>query len=257
MSYLGDKDFLLEVRKGNVAGHAIEYKFGRNDAVSNGLFELISQLSGATAFRTTASTVRIKAGGDAADTAAGAGAREITVAGIADDLTETQEAIATAGASASSATSTSFWRVYRAWVSAFGARATTPAANTGNVVIEDSGAVADMIMIVANEGQSQYGAYAVPTGKTGYLLNAHVTADASKAADFRVFTREGLNDVAAPFAAQRLQLYADGVLGHADIYDPPAPGIVIPALTDIWFEAEGGGASTEVSCNFEILLVDN
>lgn len=257
MSYLGDKDFLIEVQKGNVAGHAIEYKFGRNDDVPNGSFELISQLSGAAMFRTTAATVRVKAGGNAADTAAGAGAQEVTVVGIASDLTETQETIATAGASASSATTTSFWRVYRAWVSDFGARATTPAANTGNIVIEDSGAAADMIMIAANEGQSQYGAYAVPTGKTGYLISAHVTADASKAADFRMFTREGLNDVAAPYAAQRLQLYADGILGHASIYDPPAPGIVIPALADIWVEAEGGGAGTEVSCNFEILLVDD
>lgn len=138
-----------------------------------------------------------------------------------------------------------------------GARTTSPAANTGNIVIEDSGGAADMIMIAADEGQTQYGAYAIPAGKTGYLLNAHVSADASKAADFRVFTREGLNDVAAPYAAKRLQLYGDGILGHVDLYDPPSPGIVMPALSDIWFEAEGGGAGTEVSCHFEVLLVDN
>lgn len=257
MSYLGDRDFLIEVQKGNVAGHAIEFKFGRNSTVPNGSFELVSQLSGATAFRTTATTVRVKAGGNAADTAAGVGAQEVTVVGIASDLTETEETIATAGASASGATTVSFWRVYRAWVSAFGARATNPAANTGNIVIEDSGAAADMIMIAAGEGQSQYGAYAIPTAKTGYLLSVNVTADASKAADFRVFTREDLNDIAAPYAAQRLQLYADGILGHEDLYAPPGPGIVIPALTDIWIEAEGGGAGTEVSCNFEILLVDD
>jgi hypothetical protein len=36
MSYISNKDFLIEVAKGNVAGHAIVNKFGRNPDVDTG-----------------------------------------------------------------------------------------------------------------------------------------------------------------------------------------------------------------------------
>lgn len=253
MSYLGTKDFLIEVAKGNVSGHALVHKFGRNATVANGVWELISQLSAAVTFRTSASTVRIKAGGNAADTAAGAGAREVTVVGIDDNLAEVTETIATAGASASSATTASFWRVYRAYVSAVG---TYGVANTGIITIEDSGGAADMLLIAASEGQSQHAAYTIPTGKTGYLLSVHLDVDAGKAADFRLFTRENFNDTSAPMSSIRIRAYWDGLLGTED-FVPKSPHITLSALTDIWIEAEGSGAQTEVSADFEILLVDD
>ena len=246
------KDFLIEVAKGNVPGHSLVHKFGRNDVVANGVWELVSQLSAATSFRSSASTVRIKAGGNAADTAAGAGAREVTVIGIDSNLAEVTETIATAGALASSATAASFWRVYRAYVSVVGAYGV---ANTATIIIEDSGGAADMILITATEGQSQYGAYTVPIGKTGYLTSLHLDVDAGKAADFRLFIRENFNDISAPMSSIRLMLYWDGVLGTVD-FKPDGP-IELSALTDIWIEAEGSGAATEVSADFEILLVNN
>lgn len=245
-------DYFVEVARGNVSGQSLVHKFGRNDAVASGVWELISQLSAATSFRSSASTVRIKAGGNAADTAAGAGAREITVVGIDDNLAEITETIATAGGSASSATTASFWRIYRAYVSAVG---TYGVANTGIITIEDSGGAADMLIIAAAEGQSQHAAYTIPTGKTGYLTSIHLDVDAGKAADFRFFIRENFNDTSAPMSAKRLTLYWDGVLGTVD-FKPEGP-IEFPALTDIWIEAEGSGAGTEVSADFEILIIDD
>lgn len=248
------KDFLTEVSEGNVPGQSLVHKFGRNDAVPNGTWELISMLSGATSFLTAATTIRIKAGGDAADTfIGGAGARQITVQGIASDLTETSEAIMTSGGGASVATTTSFWRVYRAWVSSCG---TYGAANTGAVIIENSGGGTDLIKIAVQEGQSQVAAYTTPTGKHGHLLSAHITVDAAKAADVRVCTRQDITDVVAPMSATRLRFYWDGIINEF-VYKPAAPELSLPPLTDIWFEAEGGGAATEVSADFELLLVDD
>ena len=248
------RDFLIEVQKGNIAGHSMVHKFGRNPSVPNASFEGVNQLSATFNFLTAATTVRIKAGGNAADTAAGAGAREITIEGLDNTGAAATETIATAGAAASSATSTSFWRVFRASVSSCG---TYGAANTAAVIIENSGGGTDLITILTEEGQSKYGAYAIPLGKTGYLLDVLVEADAAKAADFRVCTREDLTDASsAPFSAVQVKLYFDGVLGQAAI-DPHSPIFSLPALTDIWIEAEGGGAGTEVSCDFEILLVDD
>ena len=252
MTFVGTTDFLIEVQKGNIPGHSIIHKFGRNDAVANGVWELVSELSGVVAFLAADTTVRVKAG-DAADTAAGAGAREVRVQGIDDNLAEVSEAIATAGASASSATTASFWRVHRAWVSVAGAYATPY--NTAAVIIENSAGGTDLIQIGAEEGQSEAAVYTIPTGKTGYLLSTHIQVDSGKAADLRMFQRQTFNDVTAPVTSRRLVTHFDGVLGVED-FNPRSP-IVFPALTDLWWEAEGSGAQTEVSVDFELLLVDD
>lgn len=252
---MNTKDFFIEVQLGNIAGYSIVQKFGRNGNVPNGSWEIVSLLSdGSGLFVQSPSTVRIKSGGNAADISDGLGAREITIIGIADTLDEVTETIATSGAGVSAATTNSFWRVYRSYVSSVGLYGS---ANYGDIIVEDSVGTYGLIMIAAEEGQSQHGSYSIPSGKTGYLLTVHVTADAQKAADFRLYTRENFTDVVPPMSPKRLRLYWDGVLGHIDAYLPKSPGLILPALTDIWIEAEGGGASTEVSVDFEILLVDD
>jgi hypothetical protein len=251
MSYLGTKDFLLEVAKGKVAGHSLVHKFGRNDAVPNGSFEKISLLSIPTAFLSATTTVRVKAGGDANDTSGGSGARKVTVQGIQDTLlTEASEEITLAGASASSATTVSFWRINRAWVSEAG---TYGGANTAAVTLENSGGGTDLLLIGAGEGQTQYGGYTIPTGQTGYLMSITTTVDALKAADIRMYTREDFTTTSAPVSSKRVKRYWDGVLGgfHFEFKAP----MLLPAETDIWFEAQGAGAITEASVDFEILLV--
>jgi hypothetical protein len=255
MSELRKNDFLIEVQKGNITGHSMVHKFGRNDAVPNGSWAHISLTPFAVAnFRESAIAMRVKAGGNAADTAAGAGAREITIQGIDSAFAETSEAVATAGASASSATTATFWRVHRAWVSAAG---TYSAANTAAVVIEDSGGGADFMTIGVEEGQGQYAGWTVPVSKTAYLLSAHVTVDSNKTANIRCFTRDNIDDVSAPMDAKRLKLFWDGVQSPGFTYKPHGPEFSIAQKSDIWFEAYGDGAVSQVSCDFELLCVDN
>jgi hypothetical protein len=113
-----------------------------------------------------------------------------------------------------------------------------------------------MITIVADEGQTQFCGYTIPLGKTGYLASVMVQADAAKAADFRLMTRADADDVTAPFSPKRLKFFWDGVLGPSPI-QPLTPILELPALTDIWIEARGGGAGTEVSADMEIILFDD
>ena len=253
MSFYGNTNFLVEVSKGNIPGHSIVHKFGRNDAVSTS-WELVSQVSGATSFLSAATTVRVKSGGDAADDAAGAGAREVTVQGINDSFVRAEEAIATAGTGASLATATSFLRVDRAFVSAAGTYATP--VNTADIVIENSGGGTDLIHITADEGQTQYGAYALATGVTAYLLSVFISVDTSKTADFRFFVRENSNDTTPPVSPKRLKLFWDGVSGSID-FAPLSPILFVNGPADIWMEAKGSGAPAEVSVDFELLLVDD
>jgi hypothetical protein len=247
------KDFFIEVSKGNIAGYSFMNKFGRNDSIPNGTWELVSPSSPSGAFPSSGTKVRIKAGGNAADTAEGSGARTITVVGLDSTLTETTEIITTSGANASLATTADFWRVYRAYVSSVG---TYGVANTGDIVIEDAGGTVDMLTIMADEGQTQHGAYSIAANKTGYLLSIHIMADALKAADFRLFIRDNLTNVVSPISSKQLKLYFDGVVGQF-IYKPAGAAIVLNAVSDIWIEAKGSGANTEVSVDFEILLVDD
>lgn len=250
------KDFYSEVKQGNISGYSIQHKFGRNNNVPNGSWELVSLLSSSGVFGQSATKVRIKSGGNSDDTVDGDGARGITVVGIDDTLSEIKETLVTSGVNASSATIASFWRVYRAYV-ANGAAGTYGGSNIGDIIIEDSVGAANIIQISEDEGQSQHGAYSVSIEKTGYLLSVHITADAAKAADFRLFTRENFTNVSSSMSPKRIRLYWDGILGHIDAYVPRSPGISLPALTDIWIEARGGGANTEVSVDFEILLIDD
>ena len=246
------RNFLIEVQQGNVPGYSLVHKFGRNDSILNGVWDLVSPTGPSGAFPASGTPVRIQSGGDGNDTENGAAAREITIVGIDTNLNEVLETITTTGVSASDFTSASFWRVYRAYVSSVGSYGGN---NAGNIVIEHSSDI-DIIDILAGDGQSQHGAYTVPIGKTGYLLSISLEADSNKAADFRLFTRENFNNATAPMSPKRLRLYFDGVLGQETL-SPSSPIIVLPALTDIWIEAEGGGGGTEVSVDFEILLVDD
>lgn len=248
-----DLDYLIEVQRGNVAGASIVHKFGRNAAVPDASWEFVNLLGFTVWPLSAATTVRIKAGGDAADTAAGAGAREITVQGIDSNFAETAEAIVTAGAGASGNTTASFWRIHRAWVSAVG---TYGAANTAAVTIENSGGGTDLIQIGIEQGQAQFGGWTVPVNKTAYLLSSHLAVDAKKAADVRLFIRADMDDTAAPMKSKRLQVYWDVILGVVRFH-PYSPLGPFAGKTDIWFEAEGSGAATEVSVDFELLVIDD
>lgn len=253
MSYLGTKDFLIEVQRGNVAGHALVLKFGRNDGVPNGSWEFVNLLGFTGWPLSAATTVRIKAGGNAADTAAGAGAREVTVQGIDDSFNEVSEAIATAGAGASAATTALFWRVHRAWVSACG---TYGAANTAAVTIENSAGGTDLIQIAIEEGQSQFAGWTVPIGKTAFLLGLHVQVDSNKTANVRLRTRDNIDDTTAPMSSTRLRFFFDGIKGEF-AHHPRGPGLVVNPKSDIWFEAYGDAVVSHVSCDFELLVVDD
>lgn len=252
MSYIGTTDFLIEVQKGNVPGHALVHKFGRNDNVPNGSWAFISLL-GATAWPVSAAaTVRVKLG-NAADTAAGNGAREITVQGIDSNLAEITEAIATAGASASTVTTALFWRVHRAWVSSAG---TYGVANTAAVTIENGTGGTDIIQIAIEEGQTQFGGWTVPTGKTAYLMSAHATVDTGKVVSFRMFTRGSINDTTAPLASKRVKLEFRGIRDSSNLL-PRSPMDAIPALSDVWWECNGSAGAEQASIDFELLVVDD
>ena len=251
---LANSDPLL-IRRGLVDGASLVHKFGRNSGVPNGSWEGVLQVAAQFPWLTAATTVRIKAGGDAADDGTssplGAGAVEVTVQGLNAAGAEITETLTTAGVSASASTTAEFLRVYRAWVSTAGAYT---GANVDDIVIENTAGTTDLIMIAATEGQTQFCGYTIPAGKVAYLASVIVQADAAKAADFRLYTRENANNATAPYTAKRLKFYWDGVIGQVAV-QPMTPLLTLTAWTDIWVEAQGS-AITEVTADMELIVFD-
>lgn len=255
MSNILSTDFYTEVRKGNVTGHSIIHKFGYNAVVSSAtVWEGVHVLSAPYNFLSAATTVRIKAGGDASDDASGAGAQSITIEGLGTSLTAISEDLATNGTGASSNSSASFWRINRAYVADLGV-GTYGGFNTAAVTIENSGGGTDLLTIGAGFGQSQHALYSVPTGKTAYFLGAHITSDGNKDIDIRVCTREALNDVSTPFSPVRVKLYWIGINGSFD-FAPETPGFSVAGPADVWIDTRGA-STPQVSADFELLIVDD
>ena len=246
--------FLVEIQKGNVPGHDLVHKFGRNPSIPMNDWAFVTDLGNSDWYGLdTAAAVRIKAGGNVADDAAGAGLRSAVVSGILDTGVEDSETLVTAGASASALTSKSFYRVFRVEGDDVG---TKGGANTGQIIIEDSTGTYDLCSIPTGEGQSQHCAFTIPQGFSGFLVSLHTHVASTKVAKVRLRTREAITTAGPPFKCARTRLFFDGVaesLGFKEY----SPGSRIPELTDIWVEAYGDGGTAEVSAEMEILLVSN
>jgi len=252
------KEWYVALAEGLVPGWSVVHKFGAANVtatytpVCEGGFYRTPQVAGAT-------QLRIKAGGNAADTAAGAGAREVTLQGLDATGAEITETIATNGASASSATTASFIRLHRLWVSASGTYATQSAgSHAGDIVIEDSAGTQDWATIASTDfprGQSQIGIYSIPAGKTGYIKEVFGTVDSNKTMNIAFFQRKNILETAAPYSSMRLITEMKGISGPFSLLiTTPVNGFTGPC--DIGFMAKVSTGTGDLTVDFEIMLKD-
>ena len=260
MSYIADSGIppLVAIAAGQVAGWSVVHKFGRHLAVGTSFVPISIGGVYLAPPATSASTMRVKAGGNAADTAAGTGAREVTIIGLDETGAEVTEAIATAGASASSATTSKFMRIYRAYVSAAGAYPTalTTGSHVADITVQLSSGAADMLTIDSTDiprGQSEIGCYSVPLGFNAYVLSTSLTvAGTAKPTEIVLLQRPDILQSAVPYSAVREVIHFGGVEQSKEIqFTSP---IKFPALTDIGFFAKAASGTPEVSVDFAILL---
>lgn len=237
-------------------------KFGRNPLVGTTFVPISIGGVYNTPQSGSATTLRIKSGGDANDTAAGTGAREITLIGTDENFAEVTETVATAGASASSATTTTFTRLYRLFVSESGTYATSSSgSHSDDIVIENGAGGTDWATIDATDfpkGQSEIGAYTVPAGKTAYVKLRDLSIDSGKTIDMVFFSRLNADETSAPYTAMRAQSVVSGVTGGSietfgSVEVPFGP---YAGPCDIGFMAKVATGTASVSVEFEIFLVD-
>lgn len=249
-------NFNSGVAHGETSGWSIVHKFGRNAAVGTTYVPVALGGVYRTPQPAAATAVRVKAG-NAADTAGGAGAREVTVIGIDENGDEVSEALATAGESASSNSSTTFIRIYRAYVSSSGTYATQSAgSHTAAIVIENAAGTEDWLTIDATnfpKGQSEIGVYTVPNGYEASIGTVAIFSDSTKTTNLLLFKREGATDAAPPYSAMREQ-WAVSLEGGFVSENPNTNLGPYPAGTDIGFMAKVDAGTAQVAVDFEILL---
>lgn len=254
MTYFGSTEWFQRVADGLVSGYSLVHKFGASTAVSTSYVPLTAL---ATIWQpTAATTVRIKAGGNANDTAAGTGARSVTVEGLDSSFARATETIATNGASASSSTSTSFIRIDKAYVETAGAY---KGVNAGTITIEITAGGTDVISIPSGESHSTFGFYAIPINYKAWLLTFSVTSDTTKITDVRVRTLGNTNDTTVPVCPTHT---ISNVRGIAQAFSrrSETPRLITPtnrlAPMDFYIEAKVNSGTSTASCYFELLLKD-
>lgn len=249
----------LDLAAGRVPGKSSFALFGRSDVVTTTLQPLsignqynMPQVGGVV-------NLRIKAGGNAADTAAGAGARQVLFTGLDVTGAVITEAVATAGAAASAATSALFLRLLFALVTESGTYANdTTASHFGSIVIEDSGGVEDWATIDATgfgRARTEIGFTTVPFGKQHFISGASAQVDSNKPANLVILRRSNILETVAPFTPLFATFELIGLASPvtSQLIIPSGP---LPELTDYgWFAAMQTGTGSVIA-SFSVIEED-
>lgn len=242
----------LDVARGLASGCRAIRQFGRNAAV-DGTFVPIAR---AGVYRTpqigAVVALRVRAGGNAADTANGTGARSIRLTGLDATGNLVTEVIQTAGASASAASQTLFLRLMNAAVETSGTYATQTAfSHAATINIEDT--AGNLWAVIQDtdipRGDSEIGAYSVPINRTLFITNIRIQAEESNKANVVMFKRSNILETAAPYSPMTLLKELPSFAGAQQFtFDPP---IRIEALSDVGFLGKTGSSTTDVSISFD------
>lgn len=241
----------LPISAGDVTGYAAIHKFGRNPNVGNAP-ETIWMYGGKYQYLAFGAASTLYAySANSEDSAAGDGARTITIQGLDNDFNEIEETVTVGGA----ATTLEFLRVYRAFVATAGSTNTnegdvliSTASGGGGTVLADIGTIGTGTTF--GLGQTQLALYTIPAGKAGYLTTWNVgLAPANNKATVILKSRELNGD--GPFRTKDIVDIVGGY--HTQNYSIP---LCFPAKTDIEVLASGDTSSI-ISSSFDIILVNN
>jgi len=231
------------------------FKFGHNPLVGTSYIPISPDGVCRMPLPANATTLRVKAGGNAADTAGGAGANSVLLQGIDETGAVIQEVLALAGASASLSTVGTFMRLYRVIVLETGVYpiAWTVGGMVADIVIENTAGTEDWLTVKVNgfsECQSQVAFFSVGEGQRAYLSSVSMFVDTNKAVDLLLVVRQNFMDETAGFTPIRVGSTLTGVEGHVHIpfTEPPR----FAEYTDIAMLAKvtSGTAAVSIQMNF-------
>jgi len=245
----------LDIARGLASGCRSFNKFGRNTSVGSSLVPV----SRSGFYRTPQANahvhLRIKAGGNANDTANGSGAREIVLIGIDEFGDYTTQALATAGASASAQTSKSFIRLFDVYVSKSGTYSTqTARSHAGTITIENAAGGEDWAVIADGtlaRGKTEMAVYTTPRDRSAAVSNITISSDSDRRANIVLYKRENILETVAPYSSMIMVTEYPQSAGLFDVvFDPP---LYFPPLCDFGFLANTSVNTIDVAVNMDII----
>jgi hypothetical protein len=244
------------IARGLMGGCSAYHVYGRNTAIGSSPTPVTRSGYYRTPQANAPVHLRIRAGGNANDTANGTGGRAVTFIGIGVDGSLITETVATAGTSASAATTQHFVRLRDAIVSASGSYATqTAGSHASTINIEDTdgnlwGTIADGTL---GRGNMEQAVFVTPKDRAALITNIFVSSDADKKANIVFYKREGILKTAAPYDAMQLINEFPQSSGLFDLaFNPP---LYFPPLTDFGFLASVSASTVDVSVGFDVIEV--
>jgi len=245
------KDFDVEAALNNVSESKIFHVFGRS--INAGALADIWFPGTIRTWLQTASTL-VAISTSANDTAAGTGARVITVEGLAPSFLEITEDITMNGLSNSTATTASFIRVNKVFVKDSGTFASTNGGtNIGTISINAGAVLMSEISVDPDRasGVSEQSHFTVPSDKEAILRTLSINVSSNQAAKIYGIFRPRADITSAPFGASQTFFIQDG-LKQPDSLIPKA-GILFDEKTDIWFSCVSQ-AATDIDVDYELLV---
>lgn len=257
MTVIANTNYYTEVAYLNVTGVSIVHKFGSAQAVGTSLTPVTSSKTYQTP--TALTSLEVVSDDNVNDVAGGSGARSITIIGLSTGWTEVEETIALNGTTAVAAAN-QYFRIYRAYVASSGSYATASlSSHSSTITLQTTGAGA-VWATIGSEGafgkaQTEIAVYTIPSGKKGYVLTKHIEVDGNKSMDVLMFKRENADTVAAPYSVMRIVEEDKGLTGGHNV-EFQVPKLIGTGPCDVGFMAQTGVGTSDLSVEFEILLVD-
>jgi len=251
-------DFGVDIVKGEVPGHTVIHKFGRNSAVSSSFVPICE--SGFYRTPTTNTALEVVST-DADDNASGAGARTIYYEGLqvqSGSLVVVSDVVELDGTT-EVALPDSLIRLYRWYVASSGVYASqSVGSHQGDISIQESGAGnvwAKIAIDTFGRGQSQIGAYTVPTGYSAFMTDITSSVESDKEAEILLFQRNGVLNTTAPYDPMRLVTEISSAKGVQSI-NLSSP-LKFEEETDIIFFAKQKKGDSPATIDFTLYLVQN
>lgn len=226
------------------------YKFGYNSAISTA-YEDVWSPGGTLSLLSAADTMNVSSASadDKGTPTAGTGARTIRLVGVDGSYNVITEDVTLNGQTAV-ATTSSFLRVYRAYVLTAG----TGGVNAGAITIEDDGGSTTQCSIPAGYGQSEMAIYTIRAGYYGVItdfsFSSNVKGTDTLSVELTSVSEGGVMRV-------RYSVIAGGVQTVNNEYAERQAPIVIDPKTDVIVRAikTGAGADASISASFSVLEI--
>jgi len=247
MSYQPNREFYLEISKGNIKGHSIIHKFGKNDSVSTNFEALWNGENFYTGFNAIVAETVTVTSESVLDTNGGTGAWTIDLQGLdANGLMQSE--IVTLDGDNSVTSTLSYLRLPRAKILTAG----STGKNQGEITVRQSITTANIFCVMPAEYNStMITAFTIPKNCYGYLISQATSISNKRAAsvDVRIQKRKE-NSVFQVAGEASVNSVGTGRITRN--FEVP---VKLSPMTDIFMEASAS-ASVAVSGSFDIILVE-